>query len=162
MILQYVLIGKECYCEADCISLQTVSLKEIEEKTLNNVIEKAVGEFPFLIGSTIIDSDGILSENLKSENSIKIAVLSNGREKKDNTIWAFKDNTPVFLINSNGKTIKNFSCRMVKSCQEKKRKLKSVLYVKNAERNKILTKIGQQKNGNFLIAMNDVNVAENL
>ncbi len=108
MILQYVLSGKECYCEADCISLQTVSLKEIEEKTLNNVIEKAVGEFPFLIGSTIIDSDGILGENIESENSIKIAVLSNGREKKDNTIWAFRENTPVFLLNNNGKTIKKF------------------------------------------------------
>lgn len=48
-------------------------------------------------------------------------------------------------------------------CKEKeKRKLKSVLYVKNAERNKILTKIGQQKNGNSLIVMNDVNVVENL
>lgn len=108
MILQYVLNGKECYCEADCVSLQAVSLKEIEEKTLDNVVEKAVKEFPFLIGATIIDSDGILSENLESESTIKIAVLSNGREKKDNTIWAFKENTPVFLLNNSGKTIKKF------------------------------------------------------
>lgn len=108
MILQYVLNGKECYCEADCISLQAMSLKEIEKKTLDNVIEKAVEEFPFLIGSTIIDSDGILSENIESESNIKIVVLSNGREKKDNTIWAFRENTPVFLLNNNGKTIRKF------------------------------------------------------
>lgn len=108
MILQYVLNGKECYCEADCVSLQVMSLKGIKEKNLENVLEKAAGEFPFLIGATIIDSDGILSENLEPESNIKIAVLSNGKEKKDNTIWAFRENTPVFLLNSNGKTIKKF------------------------------------------------------
>lgn len=108
MILQYVLSGKECYCEADCVSLQVINLKEIKEKNLDSVLEKSAEEFPFLIGATIIDSDGILSENLKSESSIKIAVLSNGREKKDNTIWAFRENTPVFLLNNNGKTIKKF------------------------------------------------------
>lgn len=44
----------------------------------------------------------------------------------------------------------------------KKRKLKLVLYVRNAERNKNQIKTGQHKNGHFMTAMKNVNVAVNL
>lgn len=106
MILQCNYGNKEVYQEADSISVQSVDISEIKDKTKETVL-KLLCEQTHYNDCTFIDCDGIFQEDmLRNTDKIKLAVLSDGVEQTNNKFLMFAMNTKVYLLNSNGKTIR--------------------------------------------------------
>lgn len=107
MILQYFKDKGEYYLEADCIGIYKADISDIEEKTRENIIAHIAEKIPTCVESIILDTDNIFDdESLKKCNEIKLAVLSDGNEKNNNKVLAFREEQQVYVLNNSGKTIK--------------------------------------------------------
>ncbi len=104
MILQYSNNGTECYEEAQSICFLTIPLKE--EKTVADVIQTAAKKIEKVWGDPVLEirSDKIILPNSKV---VKFSILSE-RDRGKSRILMFNENTPLFLLNDNGKTLKMF------------------------------------------------------
>lgn len=106
MILQYMFGNKEVYQDSDAISVTKIKLDD-NAKTSKDVLALIEGE----IGAvTAIDCDGKLQseDSIKELKYVKLAVLSDGAQKSNNKVLAFGGDTPVYILNNAGKTIKKF------------------------------------------------------
>lgn len=105
MILQYNTSNGEFYQESQSIFLCELSLSELNEKTKENVLDLIYNEVTK--SKVLIDCDDIFeNEKLNDCNKIKIAVLSDGKERENNLVLIFGENTEVYLLNNSGKTIR--------------------------------------------------------
>lgn len=105
MILQYNTSNGEFYQESQLIFLCKLSLTELKEKTKDNVLELIYNEATK--SKVLIDCDGVFEgEKLNDCNKLKIAILSDGRERENNLVLVFEENTEVYLLNNSGKTIR--------------------------------------------------------
>lgn len=105
MILQYSKSNGEFYQESQTIFLCELSLTELKEKTKDNVLELIYNEATK--SKVLIDCDDIFKdEKLNDCNKIKIAILSDGKERENNLVLIFGENTEVYLLNNSGKTIR--------------------------------------------------------
>lgn len=81
------------------------SLFELSEKTKENVSELIYDEVTK--SKILIDCDGIFEgERLNDCNKLKIAILSDGKERENNLVLVFGENTEVYLLNNSRKTIR--------------------------------------------------------
>lgn len=105
MILQYNAKNGEYYQESEVILLKELILSELKEKTKENVLELIYNEATK--SKVLIDCDDIFEgEKLNDCNKIKIAVLSDGKERENNLVLVFAESTEVYLLNNSGKTIR--------------------------------------------------------
>lgn len=106
MILQCNYGNKEVYQEADSISIQMVDISEMKNKTKETIL-KLLYEQTNYNNCTFIDCDEIFQEDVpKNTDIIKVAVLSDGIEQSNNKFLLFCENTTIYLLNNNGKTIR--------------------------------------------------------
>ena len=107
MILQYQGIRGESYIEADFISFLEIDLSGTEKE-----IDKITKEISIQYGRddmNISDMDNLAGSGcIKNSKKVKIATLSDMKERSNNSILLFSENTKLYLLNSNGKTIKKF------------------------------------------------------
>lgn len=105
MILQYNAKNGECYQESEAVLLRELSLSEIKEKTEDNVLQLIYDEVT--ISQILIDCDNIFKDKkLNDFSKLKIAILTSGKERENNTVLIFGENTEIYLLNNNGKTIR--------------------------------------------------------
>lgn len=109
MILQINKGNKRIYQEAESISLSKVDLSEIPKISKDDLLEVLNLEVN-PENKMYFDMDGIASdgERLNAEKMIKVAVLSDGEISHNNKTLIFSENTTIYLLNSNGKTIQKF------------------------------------------------------
>ena len=59
---------------------------------------------------SVIDCAGKLQsdDSIKGLKCVKLATLSDGAQKSNNKVLAFGGDTPVYILNNEGKTIRKF------------------------------------------------------
>lgn len=105
MILQYSILERDCFMEADCISICEIDLSKLEDRTENTVIgyvSRVAGCFE----STFYDVNGVFENGEIHDEKIKLAILSDGKQKQNNTSLIFSRYSEIYLLNNNGKTIR--------------------------------------------------------
>lgn len=109
MILQYYVNDGECYYEAETIGLYEIDISGLKEKLNEKILEYLVNKVLGCVGNNIIDVNDILSDKIdEGTNGLKVAILSDGEEKKNNKVLLFANNSVVYLLNNSGKTIRKF------------------------------------------------------
>lgn len=107
MILQFQIRNGDYYLEADLIGTYEVDISDFKEKEPEKILLHIEDTIPVCVGASILDVDCIFdNETLGKCNKLKIAVLSDAKEKKDNKVLMFSENSEVYILNNNGKTIK--------------------------------------------------------
>lgn len=104
MILQYIIDGKEIYQDSDAISTVVINLSE-KSHTLESILESVKKK----TGSgTFVDCDNTFraDESVKNLKSLRAVILSDGTQRTNNKVLLFGRDTPVYVLNNAGKTIK--------------------------------------------------------
>ncbi len=103
MILQYSSNEIECYEQAQSICIFTVPIKE---EYITDVMKEAEEKLERVWGKPVFE---IREEQYFFPNSkiVKIAIL-NERERHKSRALMFSENTVLYLLNDNGKTLKMF------------------------------------------------------
>lgn len=108
MILQYLKGVKEGYSETDFISFDEIDLSGIE-KEASKILEEITNQYGSSSDVTFIDMDSLFKTGkIKDTEKVKIATLSDAKEVNNNRVLLFSGETKLYLLNSNGKTIKKF------------------------------------------------------
>lgn len=105
MILQYSIHGRDCFMESDCASICEIDLSKLEDRTENSVIGY-VSRTASCFDSTFFDVNGIFENGEIHDEKIKLAILSDGKQKQNNTTLIFSQYSEIYLLNNNGKTIR--------------------------------------------------------
>lgn len=105
MILQYNILDRDCFMEADCISVCEMDLSNLEDRTENSVIGY-ISRTASCFESTFFDVNGVLENGEIHDDKIKLAIMSDGKQKQNNTALIFSQYSEIYLLNSNGKTIR--------------------------------------------------------
>ena len=109
MILQYEMNEKEVYREADMVAFAEVLAAGKKFADVNDIITQSNNQLNYTPETVEIASDCLSDkEKIKEIQSVKMAILSDGMDKKKNVTLLFDSEAQLYLLNNNGKTIKRF------------------------------------------------------
>lgn len=108
MILQYESNNKEIYKEGNTIGLSQILAVGKPFGDINGIIDFAVEQIKCDREKdvfAICDNEIFNEEYLKTAQFVKAAIFNDGAK---NTIYLFKHDSNIYLLNDNGKTIRRF------------------------------------------------------
>lgn len=108
MILQYESNHKEIYREENVIGLSEILAVGKPFADINGIIDFAVEQIKCDREKDIFavcDNEIFDEEYLKTAQFVKAAIVNDGSK---NTIYLFKHDSVIYLLNSSGKTIRRF------------------------------------------------------
>lgn len=105
MILQYDINGRDCFQESDCASICEIDLSGLETKDKNSVIGY-ISRKANCFDMIFIDVNEIFGECELQDDKVKLAILSDGKQRQNNSVLIFSQYSEVYLLNNSGKTIR--------------------------------------------------------
>lgn len=109
MILQYESNNKTIYEESETIALANVYACGKRFEDIFSVIDSIKENLNYSSEEGFTScTDGLDDESIKSAKMVKVAILSDGKNKEKNRSLLFSEDTEIFLLNSNGKTLRRF------------------------------------------------------
>lgn len=109
MILQYEMNGKEIYRESPMIGFAeiiAVGRRFEDVYSVYDFSEEQIKYRPESIEVCSLELED--NEKISKMQSVKMAILSNGADKKKNNTLLFSPEQTIYLLNENGKTLKRF------------------------------------------------------